>query len=181
VPDLYPSVQGQSDGYHLRDSNHFRAYSRGAYNNLVLTRYNLMCRAGDIQRHMVRSQPLVLSASTAQPLAKSTFYIKRLLVIQHMIYRPGQFRRHRFLGNHDMRLGLLLLIEAFHLWLPNGGQVRRLHKSQGQVTIAIFSIIMPFVFAVTDFLGVNATGIRQVVSSIGKTLNGACLQSNGDT
>ena len=40
-------------------------------------------------------------------------------------------------------------------WLPNGGQVGRLHKSQGQITIAVFTIIVPFGFAVTDFLGVD--------------------------
>lgn len=112
---LYPIVQGQSDGYHLHDSNHFRAYSRGAYTNSSLT----MCRASDIQRDLVRSQPHFLSASTAQPLAKSTFYIERLLFIQHMINSSSQLCCHRFLGNHAVGFGLFLLIETFNLWLPN--------------------------------------------------------------
>ena len=54
-----------------------------------------------------------------------------------------------------------------------------MHKSQGQITIAVFTIIMPFGFAVTDFFGVNATSIRQVMPGIGKALNAACLQSDG--
>src|SRR5262250_2784880 len=104
-------------------------------------------------------------------LGKGLSDIKRNLIFHNVVTRPTELVRHRFDGHNRMALGFLFLIEAFDPRIKADRKVGGLHKSPGQILVAIFGVAASFTFAVADFLTPHTPTVRRVIADTGKSFD----------
>ena len=81
-----------------------------------------------------------------------------------------------FLGHYLVYLRLLALIIGFDAWLPDTGIVSSFHKGECEVTVAIFSIALAFLFAIAEFDTGHAASIGRIVTHLFESIDRACFQ-----
>ena len=87
--------------------------------------------------------------------------------------------RYGFDSYRSMGLVFLALIETFHPRVISHRKVSRLHKSPGQILVAVLPVAAPLALAVTDLSTVYTTAVGSEITHLGKSSDVSRLEHDG--